>query len=102
MFFGIVAVVLIVLVGGWLALVAAFDNPPKVANNAPWTKTQTDPQLAAQQNAPPIAPSSPCGEPGNEFPTPPQSPCAPPSKANGNQGSNFGDPTNVTGVSKAQ
>jgi hypothetical protein len=103
MFFGIVAVVLIVVVGGWLALVAAFDKPPsQISNSAPWSKTQTDPALAAQQNATPIAPSSPCGEPGNEFPTPPESPCAPPSKANGNQGSNAGDPTNVTGVSKAQ
>ena len=100
MFFVIVAVVLVVIIGGWLALVAAFDKPPThFADQSPWSKTQTDPQLAAQQNAAQVAPSSPCGEPGNQYPPPPSSPCAPPKKTNGNQGANS---SNVPGVSKGQ
>jgi hypothetical protein len=103
MFFAAVAVVLAVIIGGWLALVAAFDKPPtNISNNAPWSTTPTNPQYAAQQNATPVAPSSPCGEPGNQYPIPPQSPCAPASKANVNQGANSGSPSNVSGVSKGQ
>jgi hypothetical protein len=103
MFFVAVAAVLVVIVGGWLALVAAFDKPPThFTDQAPWSTTSTNPQLAAQQNATPVAPSSPCGEPGNQYPVPPQSPCAPPSKANGNQGATSGNPSNVAGVSKGQ
>jgi hypothetical protein len=103
MFFVALAVVLVVIVGGWFALVAAFDKPPThISNNAPWSTTPTNPQYAAQQNATPVAPSSPCGEPGSQYPIPPQSPCAPSSKANGNQGANSGSPSNVSGVSKGQ
>src|SRR5436190_7145403 len=77
MFFVAVAVVLVVIVGGWLALVSAFDKPPEhFPDRAPWSTTSTNPQLAAQQDATPVAPSSPCGEPGNAYPIPAQSPCA--------------------------
>ncbi len=91
MFFVAVATVLVVVVGGWLALVAAFDNLPEhVSDRAPWSTTPSDPHLAAQQNAKPVSPLTPCGEPGNEYPIPPQSPCAPPNKANEFQGSSTG------------
>jgi hypothetical protein len=103
MFFVAVAAVAVVIIGGWLTLVALFDKPPThFTDRAPWSTTATNAQLAAQQNAKPVAPSSPCGEPGNQYPIPPQSPCAPPSKANGNQGATSGDPSNVSGVSDGQ
>ena len=103
MFFVAVAAVLVVIVGGWLTLVSVFDKPPThFSDKAPWSTTPTSAQLAAQQNAPPVAPSSPCGEPGNQYPVPVQSPCAPPSKANANQGATSGGPSNVAGVSKGK
>ena len=102
MFFATVAAVLVVIVGGWLALVAIFDKPPiHFKNTAPWSTTATSVQLAAEQRAKPVAPSSPCGEPGSDYPVPPQSPCAPPSKANDNQGVNGGNPGNVTPATTA-
>src|SRR5262245_10457705 len=87
MFFAAVAAVVVVIVGGWLGLVALFDKPPThFKDSAPWSTKPGDPALATQQNAKPVSPAGPCGEPGNQYPTPPQSPCAPPSKANGFQG----------------
>jgi len=103
MFFVAVAAVAVVIVGGWLTLVSIFDKPPThFKDTAPWSTTPTSPQLAAQQNATPVAPSSPCGEPGNPYPIPAQSPCAPPSKANGRQGAPSGNPSNVAAVSDAK
>jgi hypothetical protein len=103
LFFVAVAAVLVVIVGGWLTLVSVFDKPPThISDRAPWSKNPTSAQLAAQQSAPPVAPSSPCGEPGNQYPVPAQSPCAPPSKANANQGATSGGPSNVAGVSDGQ
>jgi hypothetical protein len=91
MFFVAVATIAVVVVGGWIALVNAFDNPPeRFSDRAPWSKTAATPQLAAEQDAKPVSPSSPCGEPGNEYPVPAQSPCAPPSRANDFQGSSNG------------
>jgi hypothetical protein len=91
MFFVAVGAVLVVIIGGWLALVAAFDKPPtKFEDSAPWSKTAATPALAAQQNAKPVSPASPCGEPGNPYPVPAESPCAAPSAANGNQGNSSG------------
>jgi hypothetical protein len=106
-FFAAVAILLVVVVGGWLALVAAFDNPPEnAADKAPWSKQAADAQLTAEQNAKPVSPLSPCGEPGNEYPVPAQSPCAPPSTANGNQGSGSvpagGGPSTGSGASTDQ
>jgi hypothetical protein len=90
-FFAALAAFLVVVVGGWLALVAAFDKPPNHFNDqAPWSKTLTNPQLAAQQDAKPVSPTNPCGEPGNVYPIPPESPCAPPNKSNDFQGSSTG------------
>ena len=87
MFFVAVAAVLVVIVGGWLTLVALFDKPPThFKASAPWSTTASNPALAAEQNAKPLDPADPCGEPGNPYPIPPQSPCAPPSKSNGFQG----------------
>jgi hypothetical protein len=100
MFFVAVGAVVFVIVGGWLTLVSLFDKPPThFKDSAPWSTTPTNAQLAAQQNAKPVAPSSPCGEPGNQYPISPQSPCAPPSRANGNQGATSGNPSNLSGVS---
>jgi hypothetical protein len=91
MFFVAVATVLAVVVGGWLALVAAFDNPPEqFSQRAPWSTTASDPQLAAEQKAKPVSPLTPCGEPGSEYPIPAESPCAPPNRANDFQGSSTG------------
>jgi hypothetical protein len=91
MFFVAVAAVLVVIVGGWLTLVALFDTPPThFKDAAPWSTTASDPTLAAQQNAKPVDPADPCGEPGNPYPVPAQSPCAPPTKANAFQGNSPG------------
>ena len=91
MFFVAVAAVAVGIVGGWLVLVGLFDNPPThFKDSAPWSKTAATAQLAAEQNAKPVSPGTPCGEPGNQYPIPPQSPCAPPSKANAYQGNSTG------------
>jgi hypothetical protein len=87
MFFVAVGAALVIIVGGWLTLVGLFDKPPtQVPHSAPWSTTPTNAQLATQQNAKPVSPLSPCGEPGNQYPVPAESPCAPPSKANDFQG----------------
>ena len=92
MFFVAVGAVVVVIVGGWLGLVALFDKPPThYKDTAPWSTTAANASLAAQQNAKPVDPTEPCGEPGNPYPIPPQSPCAPPSKANAYQGNSSGD-----------
>jgi hypothetical protein len=92
MFFVAVGAVVVVIVGGWLALVSAFDNPPTdFKDSAPWSTKPASASLAAQQSAKSVSPADPCGEPGNPYPIPPESPCAPPSKANGNQGSSAGE-----------
>jgi hypothetical protein len=91
MFFVAVAAVAVVIVGGWLVLVGLFDKPPThFKDSAPWSATPATAELSAEQSAEPVAPSSPCGEPGNTYPIPPQSPCAPPNKANAFQGSSSG------------
>jgi hypothetical protein len=91
MFFVTVGAVVVVIVGGWLLLVGLFDKPPNhFKDSAPWSTTTANSTLAAQQNAKPVSPATPCGEPGNQYPIPPQSPCAPPSKANAFQGSSAG------------
>jgi hypothetical protein len=91
MFFVAVAAVAVVIVGGWLVLVGLFDKPPThFTDTAPWSTPPANASLAAEQNAKPVAPTSPCGEPGNVYPIPPQSPCAPPNKANAFQGSSGG------------
>jgi hypothetical protein len=91
MFFLAVAAVAVVIVGGWLVLVGLFDKPPThFKDSAPWSATPASAELSAEQSAAPVAPSSPCGEPGNTYPIPPQSPCAPPNKANAFQGSSSG------------
>jgi hypothetical protein len=90
-FFVAVATLLVVVVGGWLALVSAFDNPPtNAADKAPWSKQAANSQLTAEQQAKPVSPLSPCGEPGSEYPAPAQSPCAAPSESNDFQGSGTG------------
>lgn len=92
MFFVAVAAVVVVVVGGWLTLVALFDKPPiHFEDKAPWSKAPANSSLAAQQNAKPVDPADPCGEPGNPYPIPAESPCAPPSKANALQGNSAGD-----------
>ena len=92
MFFVAVGAVVVAIVGGWLGLVALFDKPPThYKDTAPWSTTAANASLAAQQNAKPVDPTEPCGEPGNPYPIPPQSPCATPSKANAYQGNSSGD-----------
>ena len=90
-FFVAVAAVLVVIVGGWVVLVGLFDKPPThFTDSAPWSGTPANAALTAEQNAKPVSPLTPCGEPGNQYPVPVQSPCAPPSKANAFQGSSGG------------
>lgn len=92
MFFVAAGAVVVVIVGGWLGLLALFDKPPThYKDSAPWSTTAANASLAAQQNAKPVDPADPCGEPGNPYPIPPQSPCAPPSKSNAFQGDSSGD-----------
>jgi hypothetical protein len=91
MFFVAVAVVMVVVVGGWLTLVGLFDNPPtNFTDKAPWSTKPASAQVALEQAATPVSPATPCGEPGNEYPIPPESPCAPPNKANAFQGTSAG------------
>jgi hypothetical protein len=91
MFFVTVGAVIAVVVGSWLLLVGLFDkSPTHFKDTAPWSKTASSAALAAEQNAKPVSPATPCGEPGNPYPIPPQSPCAPPSKSNAFQGSSAG------------
>jgi hypothetical protein len=62
-FFAIVGVIVIVLVGGSIAAVNAFDQPEDTyPDEAPWSEE------AAANNPPVRSPSGPCGEPG----TPPE------------------------------
>jgi len=78
MFFITVAAALVVVVGGWLTLVALFDKPPThFTDQAPWSKPAGTAALQAEQNVPPRSPGNPCGEPGNAYPAPSGSPCAP-------------------------
>jgi hypothetical protein len=87
MFFVAVGAAVVIVVGGWLALVSVFDKPPThFKDSAPWSTKPANASLAAKQAAPPVDPADPCGEPGNPYPVPSQSPCAPPSKANAFQG----------------
>ena len=76
LFFVAVAALIVLVIGGSLALVSAFDKAPdEFPDKAPWTETATTPELVSQQKAPPRSPSTPCGEPGNEYPAPSDSPC---------------------------
>jgi hypothetical protein len=77
MFFGAAAAVLIIVIGGWFLLVSIVDTTPKnFPDRAPWSKPISNPQLAAEQQAAPKSPDTPCGEPGNAYPAPSGSPCA--------------------------
>jgi len=68
-FFAAVAVVIVVVLGGWTLAVAAFDTAPEsYPDTAPWS--------TASQLSPTRSPSGPCGEPGNAYPPPADSPCA--------------------------
>lgn len=68
-FFGIVALVIAILLGGAYAAVQAFDQPEdEYADQAPWSQSDA-------QQVPALAPGNPCGEPGNPYPAPDDSPC---------------------------
>jgi hypothetical protein len=86
MFFVAVGVVLVVVVGGWLALVSAFDQAPDhFPDKAPWSRAAATPELRTEQATKPNAVDTPCGEPGNAYPVPAESPCQKPVPA-GNAG----------------
>jgi hypothetical protein len=79
MFFAAVGAVLLVILGGWTLLVGLFDTTPDhFPDRAPWSTTASTPELRAEQSAKPNAVDTPCGEPGNVYPTPPESPCTHP------------------------
>jgi hypothetical protein len=68
-FFAIVAVAAVVVLGGWTLAVATFDTAPEsYPDKAPWSNSA--------QLSPARSPSGPCGEPGNSYPPPADSPCA--------------------------
>ncbi|HEX2358937.1 MAG TPA: hypothetical protein VHH72_03885 [Solirubrobacterales bacterium] len=70
-----VAAVIVLVVGGYMAAIAAFDQPKdEYPDRAPWSASGA-PQNAAGNHHPP-SPSGPCGEPGNPYPQPADSPCA--------------------------
>ncbi len=70
LFFIAVGALVVLLVGGSLAAVAAFDQPPdEYPDEAPWSASDAE-------QAPTRDPSTPCGEPGNPYPFPADSPCA--------------------------
>jgi len=69
LFFVAVAAVAAVLIGGYVAAIAAFDQPEDTyADEAPWSRTDA-------QQIPALAPGNPCGEPGNPYPADEDSPC---------------------------
>ncbi len=72
-FFIAVAAVFAILIGGYLAAIAAFDQPEDTyADEAPWSKEGAPTQK-------PLDPATPCGEPGNPQPddsSVEDSPCA--------------------------
>ena len=71
LFFAAVAGVAILVIGGFFAAVAAFDQPAdSYPDKAPWSD-------ADAQQAPARNPSNPCGEPGDPYPAAADSPCKP-------------------------
>lgn len=71
LFFAAVAGVAILVIGGFFAAVAAFDQPAdSYPDKAPWSGAGT-------QQAPALNPSNPCGEPGKPYPAAADSPCKP-------------------------
>ena len=70
LFFVAIGALVVILIGGSLAAMAAFDQPPdEYPDEAPWSEASA-PEIA------PNDPSGPCGEPGNAYPFPQDSPCA--------------------------
>lgn len=59
-FFAIVGILIVLVIGGSIAAVSAFDQPEDEYDDvAPWSKAE------AADNTSPRSPSGPCGEPGN-------------------------------------
>ena len=70
LFFVAIGALVVLLVGGSLAAVAAFDQPPdEYSDEAPWSQADA-PQIPTRD------PSGPCGEPGNPYPFAEDSSCA--------------------------
>lgn len=92
-FFGVVGAVILLMIGGSLLAVAAFDQPEdSYPDESPWS------QADAEQK-PTRDPSGPCGEPGNAYPFPDDSACASGTNSEGeapaesvNQGEQQGKP----------
>jgi hypothetical protein len=79
LFFVAVGVVLFVLIGGWITLVSIFDQTPAhFPDKAAWSKSAGTPEQNAEQATKPNAVDTPCGEPGNVYPTPAENPCVKP------------------------
>lgn len=66
-FFGVLAALVAIVIGGSALAIGAFDQPPdEYADQAEWTGNQVETQ----------DPANPCGEPGNPQPAPDSSPCS--------------------------
>ena len=75
LFFGSVAAIAVVLIGGWFLAVSILDQPKdEYADSAPWADPDATQNTSAKYT--PRSPSGPCGEPGSPTPAPEGSPCA--------------------------
>ena len=69
-FFGIIGAIALLLIGGSLLAIAAFDQPSdSYPDESPWSQADAE-QIPVRD------PSGPCGEPGNAYPFPADSACA--------------------------
>jgi hypothetical protein len=75
LFFGSVAAIAILLIGGWFLAVSILDQPKdEYPDKAPWSSPDAPQNSSAKFT--PRSPSGPCGEPGSPTPAPKGSPCA--------------------------
>jgi hypothetical protein len=75
LFFGSVAAIAILLIGGWFLAVSILDQPKdEYPDKAPWSSPEAPQNSSADYT--PRSPSGPCGEPGSPTPAPKGSPCA--------------------------
>jgi hypothetical protein len=75
LFFGSVAAIAILLIGGWFLAVSILDQPKdEYPDKAPWSSPEAPQNSSAKYT--PRSPSGPCGEPGSPTPAPKGSPCA--------------------------
>jgi hypothetical protein len=91
LFFAAVGAVFLVLIGGSLLAVAAFDKAPdSYPDEAPWSEADAE-QISTRD------PSGPCGEPGNAYPFPADSACATGTNSEGEPAAPSADQSSASG-----